>query len=1387
MKAENTSPTEGRKVHSLRNSPLTLLLMAATLLLGYSASAATIVWNWGGGDRNWSTVLNWTGGIPAATNALIFNNTDAQTDTNTVNTVDASTTVSSLAYTNWSYSSPSSYQNTTVASGRTLTITNGLIVGAGTDAGATADLYTVATLTGGAGAKVAVTGGNVQIGHQANTTSATYYVRPLWDLRGLENFSYTNGAGTFSVAGAGQRRAGGEVYLASTNSITASAVSLGIGATGYGSSAGKLHLGPANSLFADTVTVGRIVAGNLLDFQTGLVNPTVKLRAKDGVSGVVNWYSGWNNQGNQSSSSASGTNDFSGGILDAVVTNLYVGYFSAGVSTSSRTANGAFFIGPDSRNSLVVQNLSVGNIDFATATSYSSSVGVFDARGGTVTAGSVILAQQLGASVATGSLLLSNTTMTIAGNLTEGGGNSTISITGGSLTVGGRIGAPTTANIVETMNLNATTLGLTLVSPGDYTKASASVGTLNIDGATASTTLKINDAAPAPGQYPLIAYNSMGGAVGFAGLKVQAGAGVTATLTNNVSGYPYTVDVVITAASQLTWNGTPNGNWDIAATANWKRGAAAATYNETAGVGDRVVFDDTAIGTTAVSLTTTLSPIGITVNNTSKNYNFDGTGKLSGAGGLTKQGTGTLTLSQTGANDYAGTTYVGAGKLAIGTGGPAGMVGPGPLTIDGTVEFNRSDDLVLNNTISGGGSLTKLGANTLTLAGPANFSGTTTISGGTLSLNPAGTDTLSGMITGAGALGVNGAGTLVLSGSGSDYTGGTLITSGTLQIGDGVNPGSLPGSVVNNGTLVFNSSSYSSANNISGTGGVTAIGTSSYLTLSGANTYSGPTTIKNGSTLTIGAANSMSPNSVLRLGDTTGISIGSADFSGNNVTVAGLAAGGNQATPNLLTINFQTMTVNGDVTIGNTNSGTSKANLTVYGTGASLNVNTNGGTIQLGLSASGAGTGPNQVNCDFTLLDNFTANLGTNGAVRVGEVNVNAGNSTPLEVLRLAGTSTITAGTIGIGNGGRYICPELHLGSVTNTLNAGLIRLGYVDGTGRDSGKLFFEGSTGSLRVRGSAGGSSRANLSILTGSGGTANPSTNVFDVAGHFADMLIDTLTIGDQPNRTGTWSNYFAFDQGVLDANSVSLSKACLASTAGASLMRLGGGTVNFGSLAMASSSAAATLEISGGQVAVNSDITKTGSGVGTLQVANAALRVKGRIASSANPMNTIALYSATLSVGRLVGYGNPTSALVAAGSLSLSGSCPITLTGTNYTVGQFPLISYAGSIGGVGFAAVTSFTPPPGVAATLVDNSANQTIDVKITTAPPLGPKAVLGVAGGASSVSLSWQDAGMILQTNAVGVTSPATWFVYPGSTSVTNIALPINPASPEVFFRLLYP
>jgi len=827
------------------------LAASALLLLGFSAPAATVTWNWAGGDRNWSTAANWSGGIPESGNAVIFGDVDAQPANTPVNVVDASTEVSSLTYNNSSVGEVSSYQNTMVAGGQTLTIGGGLIVGKGTVSGATANLYTVATMTG-TGGTVAITGGNVAIGHQSMGSGATYYIEALWDMRGLDNFSYNNAGGTFSVAGNGQRRQGGEVYLAGTNVVVASAIPVGIAAVGVGAHPGKLHLGSHNSLWVNTITVGKLQSGSLIDFQTGLDTPVVTIRGADGVSPVVNWYLGWDSRGDQSASSSRGTCDFSPGILDAVVGNLYVGYMQgSGTAGSGKYADGNFTIGTNSMNSLVVQNLYIGNVAYAAAASTITSAGVFNVGGGTVTAGAVALAQQMGSGLATGTLSLSDATMQVNGDVADGGGESTITLANATLTVAGRIGAPTTANNIETLNLDNATLGLTLVAPGDYTKAAASVGALNIEGGAGSTVLKINDASPTPGQYPLIAYTSLGGAAGFSGLSVQAPPFTTVTLSNNMTGYPYTIDAII-SASQLVWDGLPNGNWDIGGTANWKENGSPATYAETGGVGSRVLFNDDASGTTTVDLTTTLSPLGITVNNVNKDYTLGGSGKLSGVTGLIKLGTGTLTLAETGMNDYQGSTYVGNGKLQVGTGGTGGNIGSGPLSVDGTVEFNRSDDLILANAVSGLGGLNKLGANTLTLTGPVTYAGPTAISAGTLGFSPAGTDTLLGNITGTGGLAVNGPGTVVLGGSGNSYSGGTLISAGTLQIGDGVNPGSLPGNVANNGSLVFDGSSYTFTGDIAGSGEVSSTGAGALLTLAGANTYTGTTIIRNGGTLYLG-------------------------------------------------------------------------------------------------------------------------------------------------------------------------------------------------------------------------------------------------------------------------------------------------------------------------------------------------------------------------------------------------------------------------------------------------------------------------------------------------------------------------------------------------------
>lgn len=112
---------------------------------------------------------------------------------------------------------------------------------------------------------------------------------------------------------------------------------------------------------------------------------------------------------------------------------------------------------------------------------------------------------------------------------------------------------------------------------------------------------------------------------------------------------------------------------------------------------------------------------------------------------------------------------------------------------------------------------------------------------------------VSGNVTGLGSLTVTGGNTLVLSGT-NTYAGGTTISDGVLQLGNGGSTGSITGDVVNNRTLAFNrSDAVTFAGAISGGGDVQKLGAGS-LTLTGTNTYTGGTLISAGTL--IGSATS---------------------------------------------------------------------------------------------------------------------------------------------------------------------------------------------------------------------------------------------------------------------------------------------------------------------------------------------------------------------------------------------------------------------------------------------------------------------------------------------------------------------------------------------------
>lgn len=82
-------------------------------------------------------------------------------------------------------------------------------------------------------------------------------------------------------------------------------------------------------------------------------------------------------------------------------------------------------------------------------------------------------------------------------------------------------------------------------------------------------------------------------------------------------------------------------------------------------------------------------------------------------------------------------------------------------------------------------------------------------------------------------------------------------------------------------------------------------------------------------------------------------------------------------------------------------------------------------------------------------------------------------------------------------------------------------------------------------------------------------------------------------------------------------------------------------------------------------------------------------------------------------------------------------PATLqVGGQLTVGQRPLVQYEGLIGGYGFDYLVLTNLPAGVAAQLVNNAANRSVDLLVTAAPPAPVATLTGVGVANGRVSLT---------------------------------------------------
>ncbi|WP_407867105.1 autotransporter outer membrane beta-barrel domain-containing protein [Phyllobacterium phragmitis] len=178
--------------------------------------------------------------------------------------------------------------------------------------------------------------------------------------------------------------------------------------------------------------------------------------------------------------------------------------------------------------------------------------------------------------------------------------------------------------------------------------------------------------------------------------------------------------------------------------------------------------------------------------------------ELTGSGSLTKTDFGTLVLTAN--NSYTGGTTISEGTLQLGDGGSSGSVlGDVAIGRAGRLAFNRSGTYTFNRKITGSGKVIQDGVSSSVV---------------------------------------------VLTGENS-YSGGTTITAGTLQIGNGGGSGSITGDVENDGTLVINRSGTLTLNGIvSGSGKLEQRGSGTTI-LAADNSYTGGTTITHG-TLQIG-------------------------------------------------------------------------------------------------------------------------------------------------------------------------------------------------------------------------------------------------------------------------------------------------------------------------------------------------------------------------------------------------------------------------------------------------------------------------------------------------------------------------------------------------------
>jgi autotransporter-associated beta strand protein len=1112
---------------------------------------------------------------------------------------------------------------------------------------------------------------------------------------------------------------------------------------------------------------------------TKLGSSTLNLWTTNSFSGGLNLDGGIVNFKDPVNNLGTGTITFNGGTLQynaagntADISSLRTVFASGGATIDTDGNNVSFANAVGGGGAGGLTKVGAGSLTLGGANTYSGATAI---SAGTLALG--VGASLPDSSITVGSAGTFNvsalTSFTLASGQTLSGTGTVLgAISAGSGTVIAAGSPLSIANLTVgpagTLELNITEGNSDLISvPGTLTLA-AGTGALDVN---------ITGALP-NGTYPLITFGSLVGSVGY---LAPSYSGLPAGHQATISASATQINLVVSSLPNvlLVWAGT-SSIWENGTASDWLVNGTPGDFSPFA-TGDTVEFNDVGIANTTVDLTGSLQPNEVIVSVTNASYTFTSSGNLTGPAALVynSYGSGTLQID-TGNNNTGGTSIGASSTLQVGNGTATGCyLGPsGNITNNGTLIFDQPDSQPpLTGTISGSsGSLTQEGAGTLTLA--AN----------------------------------------------NTYGGGTTISSGTLQIGNGGATGSVNGAIVDNGTLAFdNGAALTVGNAITGSGSVTC-GGSGVLTLSGNNSYYGNTTVTAG-TVKVGSATAI-PNINANASATGVLNVngGKFDLNGLNVTINALS--GTTGTPLPLVTNSgssgtQTLTL-ADTSLSSTYSGQIAENPT----GAKLALVTYETSFTL--------DGPATLTGGITVEPNAELQLSQNGVAYTGPITMD-NNTTlylPYNGEGAANNFTIASGATASFSAdaqqdyfsGQFIGTSTSIMEVTSdiTVNGATLQWASFPGTVYiPLGGSIRLGNTGAVLTNGGpstiwnlAGGElvcregSTFELGALEGAStelavGVDGPTT-----AGE------GTYIIG-YLNTSSTYANPFIGNNNLIKVGSGTL-------TLNGTVQYAGNTTVsNTGTLAIAGSAsldystniavlAGSTLDFSAfAAYSPNDTLTLGNLGV-QVQTLSGSGTVKGAIVALAN-YSIIAPGDSAAVTGNLTATGPVTiggavrmkldatnaltSDLITASSITVQSGATLAVTniGPTITAPQtFTLFSHPVS------AAFTSVTLPAlGCGNLSWVNTLTSNGKISVVGTPCVNTNAATlaftaSVSADGQHLVFAWDSAhtGWTLQaeTNAPGGinTNGAYWFNVAGSTNVNTITLPIVPADADVFYRMMY-